>query len=221
MIGSRAWIVASIVAAMGVGLAPPAAADHGVPHPTLRTERTWFTCADGQRVQNVALAQRRYPGWSTTAPSASLSQGGGCAFYDNLVFGAVVNEYPIDVTWVGTFTGNLDRLTVDMTTLWPASVWPRQLQLQTILIVDNVAVLFTNVSLPPGSPGASYPARFSITDIGLKPEDGNGVRERQVRLTLRAVNEGQHVFVWGASDVASGMEFNPTTLAPTVVSARG
>ncbi len=104
----RAFCTAMIVVVLG---AIPAAATHEPPR--LRTERVYFTCLDGERLQDIRENANRFSGWSTVAPANTRTSGAGCMSTDGFQETQGTNGpgSPLyDVQWSGTFVGNLDSV---------------------------------------------------------------------------------------------------------------
>lgn len=96
-------------------LAAPAAGTHGGNHPTFRQERVYFHCNGDTKVYNAnwlaqAGGEAAYVPWNTTPPPGSVTTGAGCGGAD---VGQISNEF-YDVVFLGTFTGNLRDVTVQL-----------------------------------------------------------------------------------------------------------
>jgi hypothetical protein len=217
-------LLAAVTAVLAV--AAPASATHGGIHPTLRTERAFFACAGDVKVQNAVLALGTIPTWDLTPPTASVTQGAGCGYYENAVgpyLGA--NRTTLDAEWQGAFRGNIDSLTVDLhnihvSTARATGVYPLRLS----LFIDGRNVLADapdlQISPVPTSSGAAVRMTFTVTGIGLKGEDGDGTQERTFRLVARSHGEQQSAWVWDTTEVPSGLTFNPGQPSGTVIAAR-
>lgn len=216
-----------------------APASAGPLDPQLRKERVYFHCSGPTKLGNVNLVAGSIPSWDTMAP-ASVTTGAGCSTAD---FNAVLivvspQENPTDGVWKGTFTGNLDELTVHAHCM---------LCLGTSR-VDNAATVGVRLSID-GEPvtgdgttshdvttvednsGITQLYEFSVTDIGLiEPNadtDGDGVGDNpsgslvhEITLTLEGYDAVTNTFgqwVYDTSEVDSGITFNPETLAATVI----
>ena len=205
-----------------LALAAPAAADHVEFHPTLRTEQDFFHCIDPVKVQNLYAAQGQYPGWDTTAPDQSVTDGAGCGFYDNLGAGPFGTPGPpFDAIWQGTFAGNLDKITVELHRLLPDGRGGTLLNtnIPVVLTVDGTILYDGDVPMTftASATGASERMRFSFTGLGLLTEDGDGTRQRTIRLEVSGYNETQAAWVFDTTEVPAGMTFNPETPEPNNV----
>lgn len=216
-----ACLVASLLAVV------PAAAEHGDVHPTARNERAYFHCAGAVKVQNVALAQGTIPTWSTQAPSQSVQQGAGCGYYENAAGGYLGgSRSTLDAVWSGTFSGNVDSITVELHTIdVAASRVAGPYLLRANLFVDGVDVLDPDapqieVTPVPSETRLSERLSFTVTGIGLLTEDGDGTQERRYELVIRSLMEEQSAWVWDTTEVPAGVTFNPVGPEPVVVPAR-
>jgi hypothetical protein len=212
----RVLVRAAFLAALVVAIAVPASADHGDIHPTARSERTYFHCAGPAKVQNVYAAQGIIPTWDTSEPAGSVQQGEGCGYYENILSGSV--HPSLLAAWEGTFTGNLDALTVELHRLLPASGATTTLVVGTVTI-DGIDVFAGDITLQPepSETGASTVSKFSLRRLNYMTEDGDGTIERTVRVTIDSYNEQQSAWVWDTTEVPSGITFNPGSLAGSVI----
>lgn len=229
--------------------AAPALATHGGIHPTFRTEGVYFHCTGPTKVHavNTALSPSVVP-WNTTAPSQSYTQGAGCGTVDTFFFHPDPTT-PYDASFRGTFSGNLRNLTVRLHNLVLGRVRTGTVtQLGVRLQIDGQDYLplgtgrngsLVDVTPVPSSTGATELLEFSISDIGSAKEikdgqgnvidvqttgpvteDGDGSLEREVTLIVTPFfTPYNNAFVWDATEIASGMTFNPPTLAGTRVKA--
>lgn len=109
----RSLILALVLGAVAVAV--PASAEHGGIHPTFASQRVYFHCSGETKVYNVnwlaaAGGESSQVPWTTAAPAGSVTSGAGCGSLD---FGWIVNELA-DAVFVGTFTGNLRDMTVQL-----------------------------------------------------------------------------------------------------------
>ena len=194
--------------------AAPAAADHGDIHPTKRTERTYFKCLGSNKVQNVDMAQGTMPTWSTTAPTQSVQQGAGCGTADTGVTNAN-QENAFDGVWKGTFTGNVDSITVEAHAIDSTPRATGSHPILAILTVDGEQLLPQTRIVPTtvrSSTQASSKLTFSITGLPYLTEDGDGTAVRTFTLSLKSYADYPAAWVWDTTEVPSGITFNPATL---------
>jgi hypothetical protein len=212
-----------------VSLAPPVMAEDGGAnaeiHPTVRTERTYFHCVGPAKVQNVAFAQGSVPGWNTTAPTQSVQAGAGCGYYEN-AGGAWLgpNRTTLDSEWEGTFTGNVDSITVELHNIHVSAARATGPFLARLnLLIDGVEVFNgpatgdLRMTPVPSATKLSEKMTFTLTRVGLLTEDGDGTRVRTFRLVMRSLSEEQSAWVWDTTEVPAGLTFNP--IVPEAVQA--
>lgn len=211
------------VAAMAVVvmvLGAPASATHGGPHPTFRLEDGFFTCLGGTKLQNIPRLEGGIPGWDNTAPTQSLSGGGGCVQYENLLTSTNTPTGPYDLAFQGTYTGNLTTVTLEIYYAnGPQASVPEYLA-NTSLLVDGEAVgTATQITLSPTEAGNLKKLEFSFTRLEriFATEDGDGVQEREIAFALSSYNEEQMLFAWDATDAPSRIVFNPAKPAATKI----
>jgi hypothetical protein len=207
---------------------PPPTPDTGLP-----TERVYFSC--GSKVANADGTGAGVAGWDTSAPTTSATAGGGCGSVDSpFTQTTVPNIY--DSTFSGTFTGNLNSLTVEAHNLYagagrastPSTVAVR-------LLVDGEDLTpgpigsgkFVSVTPVRSATGATELFKFSITNIGFTSPAEAGEHEIQLlinggtrRTTGPSVNDGANVWVYDATEVPSGITFNPATIEPASTKAK-
>jgi hypothetical protein len=143
----------------------------------------------------------------------------------------------VDFTWEGTFTGNLNALTVHPHAIWAGGARAAGKAGFSIkltidgedipLKVDSQGTQSVDVTPVASSTGASSDMAFSITNLGfvepLVDLDGNGesdnptgVEEHTIRIALNGYQIIQNpavVWVWDTTEVPSGIDFNPAILA--------
>lgn len=211
----RVLLKAASLAVLVVALAVPATADHGDIHPTARLEQTYFHCAGDVKVQNVSAAQGTLPSWDTNAPTQSVQDGAGCGYYENIFSGGTGVFTSV---WEGTFTGNLNAMTVELHRLLPMSGVSTTLVIG-IVEIDGVEVFNGDIRLQPveSASGASNVSKFSLRNLKFMTEDGEGTTERSVRISIDSYNEQQSAWVWDTREVPSGITFNPTSFAGSVI----
>ena len=216
-----------VVVLLVASVAGPAAAEDGRIHPNLRTERVWFHCADAVKVQNAAYAQKKVPTWDASAPTQSVQQGAGCGYFENAAGGWLgPNETTLDSVWEGSFTGNVDSLTVELHSIHASAARATgPYVFRANLVIDGVEYLDQDgpqfeVKPVPSSTRLSEMMSFTVTGLGLDSEDGDGQKVRRFRLVIRSVNEEQSAWVWDTTEVPSGLTFNPATPAAVTRTAR-
>jgi hypothetical protein len=214
-----------------------AAATHGGAHPTFRNERVYFHCAGPSKVEN---ANNGAPSpWNTTAPAGSYQAGNGCGWLDP----GATSGASADAGYSGTFTGNLKSLTIEAHNLLLSQVDANNIRRITVtLSVDGTELMaadtFVDMSPELSSTGLTEKFLISITGLGctknvldangnvinvitdgLATEDADGTTVHQIRLTLdSSYTDRGGAWVQDATEIASGITFNPATLAPSRIS---
>lgn len=205
---ARLLVLIAIVAG-----AAPAVADHGVFHPNLVRERVWFHCAGADRSTDNTLSPR----WNRVAPNlAFVGSASGCRLVDVGGQRDATQGTTLDATWRGTYTGNLDSLTIDVHNVNAGrSRLGGVMDVHVRLSVDGKPVLtdgaahgrFVKVVPTEANSGVTYAVRFSITDIGMLSEVDD--KEHEVVLTLAADTDHESVWTYDSTEVPSGLFFNP------------
>jgi hypothetical protein len=221
----RLLLTAVTVVLLAVAL--PAAAETSGFAPDLRTERTYFVCKDDYRGQDKVQNQSNPGQWTTTAPNASYTSGAGCVLVDS---GALHNPDNAadgggDAAFLGTYTGNLSSLTVhmhDFDGVYTRANYSPGARINVHLEVDG-EVMFSTTGLQlkpvPGPVRTTALAEFTITDLNLLSEAD--LTQHQVTLIIGTYyGDDVHTWAWGASEVPSGITFNPAQPSANVVSVR-
>lgn len=177
-------------------------------------------------------------------PTGSFQSGDGCGEPENSYGSGVSQDNIHDMTFEGWVDANIDSMTFELHDLYLGagrSGGPVEIGLR--ILVDGTSPFGTDTdeaatgefSVPamyrfevtPEVGEATAVYRFSVT--GLRAFDGMVVpgaeygagEDHLVRFTIDTPSDGGHVLVWGASEVPSGVLFNPTDdqLAETVIDA--
>lgn len=208
------WRFAAGLAAIGVTAAGPAlATDPYVP--VFNTERVYARCGTASRATVGAAVT--YP-WNTTKPATSFTAGGGCGALDT------DKTEGDEVTFQGTHTGNLNRISVHA---WVIDAGPvragayDRIYVDATLEIDGETLVSgeeVRMVPKPSSTGIARLLEFSVTGIGLVNEDQAG--EHQIRLTLSTspyIDGDQLAWVLDASEVDTGLTFSPAALSGPLV----
>ena len=223
---SRTARVLLVVAISLVG-AMPANAEIA---PTLRSEQVYFHCSGSTKLANANNAETgEVPSWDTIAPTQSVQDGAGCGWVDPSPLRNTQSEGASDGVWKGYFQGNLDSLTVQAHAIGvgPGRNGANQI-VRATLFIDGESVFGTEASgnaarreivMKPvvSSSQASALFEFTITGLGLLTEDGDGLYEREIALTLASGSEPVQGWVFDTTEVPSGIVFNPATPAAVTV----
>lgn len=206
----------AVLLALLVCASSAAAADEPAA-PSLRTERVYLHCAGEVKAQNVPFALGEVPGWDTTAPTGSVQSGAGCGWYEN-AGGAWLgpNRTTLDAEWEGTFTGNVDSITVELHDIHVSAARATGVFLaRATLFVDGQEHLNTGeggdlqLTPVPSETRLSERMTFTLGNLGLDDEQGDGTQVRTFRLVLRSLGEEQSAWVWDTTEVPAGLTFNP------------
>jgi hypothetical protein len=191
----------------------------------LCTEQNYFTCVGDVKLQNVAILQGEIPGWDTTPPDQSVTDGAGCGTYESNLTNTSNPRNGHDGVWEGMFTGNLDSMTIEIHKIdnglsrtsddEPLLLW---IQVDGMDVVPRQTSGF-QVAGERSSTGASIEYVFSITDIGLITQAGPGTTTRHVMIGIRSFADYQGTWVWDTTEVPSGVTFNPETPAEHTMAA--
>ncbi|MGH2691351.1 MAG: hypothetical protein ACRDHM_02500 [Actinomycetota bacterium] len=189
------------------------------------------------------------PSWNTSEPTQSYTQGGGCGTLDTFLYVAdpeSVYDAAFKGTFTGNLRNMTVRL---HNLLLGRIRTTENTQLAIRLLIDGEQYIPSVASQPYGSQvdvapvlsstGLSELLEFSITGLGsatevtdsqgnvidiettgLATEDGDGTAEHEVVLTVTPFfTPYSNAFVWDATEIASGISFNPPTLAAARLAA--
>lgn len=218
-----------LAVAMAVAV-PVAADDHEEWEPNLVHERVYVVC-EGEKVQNIEQLDGNTPTWDTEEPDESVTEGAGCGSVD-APFTQTDAGNVYDTTWAGFFEGNLDTLTVHAHNIY---VGPGRATGEfevAVKLFINGRPYFPDVGghviaeAQPSDTRLSELVEFTITDLGLVEEDDD--RLHYVELVLHGgtphhrdptVTDTVSGWVWGTTEVPSGITFNPDEPVDAVLPA--
>lgn len=189
------------------------------------------------------------PTWSTTAPAQSYTQGAGCGTLDSFLFleeSESIYDASFKGTFTGNLRNLTVRLhNLVLGRVRTAETTPLAIR----LLIDGEHYIASAPGLPygslvevtpvPSSTGATELLEFSITGLGsatevkdsqgnvidikttgLATEDGDGSTEHEIVLIVTPFyTPYNNAFVWDAAEIASGITFNPPTLAAARLAA--
>jgi hypothetical protein len=201
-----------------------AAPAQGLPTSTFRQETDYFKCLASNRIQNVGRLSGEIPTWESAAPTTALAGGGGCVQYENLLTNTGTNSSPYDLTFAGTFAGNLKTITVELHLAHGSSYAASSGYFGiSSLWIDGEQLHNSSFYTFPTEATGSATAKFSISYVKLDKrfadQDGDGDTERQIQITIASANEEQSAWLYGASDAAAKIIFNPATATGTKFTA--
>lgn len=181
-------------------------------------EQVWFHEGDS-KLGNLSAAP-----WDTTPPEASVLGAAGAVAVSSSA--AVLAENTPTATFAGTFEGCIDTVLFDLYSLDPTNrtgtsltLQPAEHNLSLTVTIDGTKVFsggplatsteFANEGLGPNL------NRFAL-DLGdlleLFSEFGSftldGTHEIEVAVAAWYVNTGHAIYLWGATEVPSGLTFN-------------
>lgn len=223
------------VLALGL-LAPFAHADFA---PTVSTQDLFLTCG-GTTKEGFSneLTGGAQPTWSTAKP-ASVTTGAGCGKLDDGVFSGAVFRTPFQLGFGGTYTGNLDAVTVTLhsvnATPGRATNAPAPLDLR--MTVDGISMFGTGTAtsasgavntLPAtrrvvvtpkgaGSTGQVTQYQFTVTGLDLLLEKDTG--EHTIEFDIAAPGLLAQSWLWGAAEAPTGVTVSPAAPAAAKVAA--
>lgn len=198
--------------------------------PVVESERVYAHCGDTQKVSNVEGGSPF--AMDTTAPEASFTAGAGCGTADVVLTDPVEDDTGEFIELTGTYTGNLDSLTVELHMIDAGVVRVHQttgglpqpgdpvpatnfteIYAPTELFIDGHAAGFLGEARYPAErseTGASVRLRMTVTDIGLLAEDEAGEHTVTLRVKTADYHNGDSGgWVLDAAEVPTGIEFNP------------
>jgi hypothetical protein len=227
-----------IVAALLVTALPASAEDV----PEIGPLTTYFHCAGTVRAQNALTAQAP-PSWNTTAPTLSVQDNAGCTTADPGSRTGTNQENVYDGVFKGSFTGNLDSLTLRLYDIGVGAARTGAAQELAIRVsVDGKSMFGTY--LPPESPldavsprkevpvsktltvtpkstnsGATNYLELTVTGLGFVSELGTGIAEREILVTVNSLSEAGSAWAFDTTEVPGGISFNPTAPAAASIAA--
>jgi hypothetical protein len=218
--------ITALAAALVVALAAaPASAE-----PSLRSERVFFHCGT-TRVQALDYVQDDAPAtWNVKVPTASVQDGAGCGQLDTTLTGTT-KMTPYDATFSGTFTGNLQELTVSLFSIpvdgysFVTDPGPQDIEVRMAIDgkdavgTDTTGAVLTITPVPTNG-GATWIHQFTVTGIGLDGEAGSGEAQHKIDLMVGIYPiDAFEGWVWDTKEVPAGILFNPPSRVPTMVTA--
>lgn len=230
--------LALLMAAMLLGSVMPATAAEI--NPVAARLETFFHCTGNSRVLN-ALTVQEAPSWDTTAPAASVQDGAGCGFADPGARTGTNQENVYDAVFKGSFTGNLDSLTLRLYDMGVGAARTGADQTLGIrLSIDGKSMFGTHT--PEASPadlvlgepvpvpstatvtakpssvnsGVTNYVELTVTGLGFMTEDGAGRYVHDLVVTVNSASEAGSMWVLDTTEVPSGITFNGAPAAAAV-----
>jgi hypothetical protein len=217
---ARALLLVLALAALAVA---PATAEEV----ELREERVYFHCNGETKVSNLhATLDGAIVGWDTNAPTQSFTQGAGCGTADTTFTGTADHNPLYDAPFAGVFKGELDSLTIHAHSIPVGSNRRSSTFGVNVLLQVNGKTLVNRDLLirepaTVSSTGLSHLLEVTVTDIGLVGEQFRN-RNHRVELTLMTYyTDHVNAWVFDATEVDSGITFNPAEATGFVISPDG
>jgi hypothetical protein len=230
---SRILLAALLTVLLG-GVA--AGAEDDTFEPDLTPQTAWFTCdgATPDYQANYRLGDAT-PTWALDEPQGAFPAG-QCGSLHQSVFGGTEQESPYDLSFAGTFEGNLDTITVRLHNAFVGTArGAATMPVSVRLTVDELSVFgiqeFTGTdvdggtfetvthtgprprdlvaTLVPSEHGATDVYEFGIAGLGYLLEDDLG--DKRIVLTIATPLSGsnaQNVWAWGTPETDSSITFN-------------
>ena len=190
----------------------------------------YFACTGDAKVQSDQAET-----WTTDAPTDSFQSGAGCGSADVGAFSGRQSGHEVDFFGGGTHTGAIQAVNVELHSLLLTRLRVAPAPgMEVELTVDGKDLIGPDVVFRPtpvlSSTGLTEAYRLSIAYPSETDEDGNelpappliestGEHTISIRISSAFVDY-QNVWVWGATEVPSHVEFDPVSLSsPTVFPA--
>lgn len=229
--------------ALVLAVAAPATAEtHDEPFvPNTPLTPVFLSCEGGRTPEWMtnAFLDDDFATWGPTAP-ASVTTGAGCGMFDDVNFGGTTPRTPYDLTFGGTYTGNLDTLNVTLHLIGAgiqSTGDPLVLELRMTIdgfsmfgVEENESVNGTisqspatrtiqiNQS-PTGATGAVVALPFNIRGIDLMTEDDDIEHYVEFTLSTGIDTPNENLWVWGAAEAPTGVTFTPEAPAQSFLKA--
>jgi hypothetical protein len=220
--------------AAALALAVPATAAEDTFEPEFIEADRWFSCERGETPEWTVntLVDGVVPTWNDTEPTGSVTGGEGCASLNPSAVRGVRPETPFDLSFRGTYRGNLDAMTVQMHNIVLGTAQNKAPVTLRMRMTINGQSLFgtetvTNaagdafqepavrdiamVPVGTGASGAPKLFEFTVTNLGLDTE-ADLKRSHQIVMTFETAWTNaarQNFWAWGNTEAPSGLTFNP------------
>ena len=203
--------------------------------PVLPTQELFFHCpGDGVKVINAAPVTSAVATWNDKKPTASVQSGAGCGFADPGPLNGTGMETIYDVPVKGSFTGNLDSLTVrfhdinvgpsrstsSLTAALRVVIDGQSMFGSTTAAAPAPAARSYTVKLLPSATGASMLAELTVTGLGFVEKEGTPQDvEHTVAIALGGSSDVVNNWVMDTTETPSSIVFNPATPAAATAKA--
>lgn len=229
--------LALLAPVLALGLLSPFA--HADFTPVTSTQDLFLTCS-GTTKENASneLAGGAQPTWAPTKP-ASVTTGAGCGKADDGFFSGAVFRTPFQLGFGGSYTGNLDAITVTLHSVnaTPGRPTNAPASLDVRMTVDGISMFGTGtatsaagavntipaprrVVVTPtgtGSTGQVTQYQFTVTGLDLLLEGDQG--QHDIAFDIAAPGPVAQGWLWGAAEAPTGVTVSPAAPAKVVTVA--
>lgn len=229
--------LALLTPVLTLGLLAPFA--HADVTPVLEKKDLFLTCEGTTKEHFVnETAGDAQPTWSTKAP-ASVTTGAGCGKVDDGLLSGALFRTPYQLGFGGTYTGNVDAVTVSLYSAHVSSGRPTNapVSLEVRMTVDGISMFgteaVTNAAMavnqvpaarpvtvtPTGAGSTGQVTRYDLTITGLDLllEGDSGAHD--IAFDIAAADLPAEGWLWGAAEAPSGVTITPAAPAKAVVKA--
>ncbi len=181
-------------------------------------DRVFFECTGASPFNNLESATAS---WSEEAPGGSMGSGsGGCFTLDAYPDSAEAGDAMVDSVFTGTYEGAIDSIALHLYVGSFAEQYGADPSAGITIVVDGTTVYSTpeeaHILARTGDGPFQQTSLWETTITNL----GVGAGTHDVQITYSDwFTDDLHFVMWGASDADSGISFNPTGKAGTVVRA--
>ena len=205
----RRWRSLAVLAVV-LGIVPMSSALAAV----YKSQTVYFHCKSPAKDDSVFVAAGDLPTWNTTPPAGAFQgDGAGCGQHD-----PNGGSGPADAAWKGTFKGALTSLTVSAHAIYAGSARTgspfkvvASLEIDGKKRLTDVPVTVTAI---PSDTRLSELIEFTVTGLNIKTKGTH-----TITLGLDSDTGTQTIWVYDATEVPSGITFNPATPAPAAQTA--
>jgi plastocyanin len=189
--------------------------------PDLQMQRGYFKCDGALSSRNLAGALSGAPEWRFDPPTGSLFGGdGGCSLLDVGDQGDAAPEPSTDAVFTGTFTGNLEALSLEYHALDLGSSDSWNISIGVTIDGMEVVPWPTDLTVRrrAANGGISNIIDVSVLGVDLLTEDDQGEHELTVAMSARG-RDRLVLWSWDINETQAGLVLNPVFPAPVRVDA--
>lgn len=184
------------------------------PAPKLRAERVFLECKSPTRLGNVAGLADGPVAWSTTPPPGPVTSGDGCFQADWTNAGEAADDTTQALVMAGTVRGRLDSMNVRLYGLSVGDGEEWDLGVRVTIDGKEVIPWATPITVRSrtSNSGVTSTLEFGLDDIALVGPKHAGEHKIEISVTLEGSGR-TGAFGWGATQIPSGLHFNPPLAA--------